>query len=156
MSIKTKTKKPSVKKPAAKKAVVKKVTKKPVAKIVTAKKPAKKKVAVKKSVAKKVASKKNVTAKKEPVMLSMHLAPMNLDPQVPKIPEMPEPPRPAHMGICKSCHLLPAAAYELVIVMTCLVFALSAVLMTSTQTINNQNQVISTLQEVNPMIYVMR
>jgi len=52
--------------------------------------------------------------------------------------------------------LLPAAAYELVIVLTCLTFSLSAVLLTSTQTIERQQDVIATLQKVKMDVYVRR
>ena len=119
----------------------------------------------KKSSAKIIASKKkSVTPKKrtasknteELLTLHLHHEELQLDPIVPRLPDMPEPPAPAEMGICKHCHLLPATAFELVLVMTCLVFSLSAVLLTSTQTIESQRDVIATLQKVKTDVYVRR
>lgn len=152
------TAKPKAKKSAAKKAVTKKkvVAKKPAAKKATKKNVvAKKKTAAKK---KSTTTKKRVVKKKDEELLTLHLhheAP-HLEPVIPRLPEMPEPPAPAEMGICKHCHILPAAAFELVIVMTCLVFSLSAVLLTSTQTIEHQQDVIATLQDVKMEVYVRR
>ena len=152
---KTKTK-PKAKKPSVKKSVTKKK--------VTAKKPTVKKVAAKKPVAKKkvakkpAAKKKRVVKKLDAELLTLHLhhtAP-KLDPVIPRLPDMPEPPVPIEMGICKHCHILPSAAFELVIVMTCLVFSLSAVLLTSSQTIEQQKDVIATLQDIKLEVYVRR
>lgn len=118
------------------------------------KKPAPKK----KAAAKKTSVKKRTVSTYDENLLTLHLhheAPQ-LDPIVPQLPDMPEPPAPAEMGICKHCHVLPASAFELVLVMTCLVFSLSAVLLTSTQTIERQNDVIATLQKVKAEVYVRR
>lgn len=79
-----------------------------------------------------------------------------LNPIVPMLPDLPEPPQPIELGICRHCHMLPAAAFELVIVMTCLVFSLSAVLMTSTQTIERQQNVITTLQQIQTDVYARK
>ena len=113
-----------------------------------------KKKPIGKSAKKKIAK----MQKKDDEILTLHLhhEVLQLDPVVPRLPDMPEPPEPAEMGICKHCHLLPAAAYELVIVLTCLTFSLSAVLLTSTQTIERQQSVISTLQKVKMEVYVRR
>ncbi len=112
----------------------------------------KKKVAAKKPAVKKRISKQD----DELLTLHLHHEVPQLDPVVPRLPDMPEPPEPAEMGICRHCHLLPAAAYELVIVLTCLTFSLSAVLLTSTQTIERQQDVIATLEKVKTEVYVRR
>lgn len=123
----------------------------------------KKPVAKKKSLS--VAGKKKSTAKRikkthqkiaEPFELMLHEEPSQMEPAVPHVPIMPVTPQPAEMGICKHCHLLPAAAYELVLVMVCLVFSLSAVLLTSVQTIQNQQSVIATLQKIKTTVYALR
>ncbi|HBL39607.1 TPA: hypothetical protein DDZ10_02955 [Candidatus Uhrbacteria bacterium] len=110
------------------------------------------------TMAKRQVAKKKTALKKDEDLLTLHLHHEipQLDPIVPCLPDMPEPPEPAEMGICKHCHLLPAAAYELVIVLTCLTFSLSAVLLTSTQTIERQQDVIATLQKVKMDVYVRR
>lgn len=122
------------------------------------KKASKKKPPKKKAAAKKTSVKKWMASTHDDDLLTLHLhheAPQ-LDPIVPQLPDMPEPPAPAEMGICKHCHALPASAFELVLVMTCLVFSLSAVLLTSTQTIERQQDVIATLQKVKAEVYVRR
>jgi len=139
------------------------VAKKSVTKTSTVKKSAVKKVtanktAVKKPVVKKKTVKRSHQADHDLELLTLHLhheAPQ-LDPIVPRLPAMPEPPAPVELGICKHCHLLPAAAFELVVVMSCLMFSLSAVLLTSTQTIELQRDVIATLQQVKTDVYVRR
>jgi hypothetical protein len=109
--------------------------------------PVKKKAAPKKRAAK--------SQSPSPFMLS-HDAHVLLDPSVPLLPRMPEPLKPLEPGICKHCHLLPAAAYELVIVFVCLAFSLSAVLLTSVQMIEDQQAVISALQKVKTNVYASR
>lgn len=145
---------------SATKPVAKTATKKPVtrAKKDVVKKPVAKKVTAKKSAVKKTATKKPVVKSDsfEPFILQLSQESTHLDPVIPKLPDLPEAPEPMEMGVCRHCNLLPAAAYELVIVMTCLVFSLSAVLLTSTQTIERQEQVIATLQEVGNQVYVRR
>jgi hypothetical protein len=109
-------------------------------------KPADKKRTAKKSDRKKPMKK---TAGKKLTMRCTCSDAEELTPVVPALPDLPEPPQPIEPGVCGHCHMLPAAAFELVIVMTCLVFSLSAVLMTSTQTIERQQDVIATLQQMN-------
>ena len=109
------------------------------------------------SAEKKATTKRKATSKKKKdLTLHLHHDAPKLDPVVPKLPSLPEPPEPVQHGICRHCHMLPAAAFELVIVMTCLVFSLSAVLLTSTQTIEMQQDVIATLQQVEVDVYARK
>ena len=90
-------------------------TKKPAAKKSTAKKIAKKKVTKRAVKPKKKAAKKVV----------MHAN--DIHEPLPKIPH-----------VCRSCHALPAGSVELVSLLLVLVFALSAVLITSVYALNQQ------------------
>ncbi|MBI2484539.1 hypothetical protein HYW18_00025 [Candidatus Uhrbacteria bacterium] len=93
---------------------------------------------------------------KKPLMTYPDVPHMHTDPLAPLLPTMPEPPKPLEPGICAHCHLLPASAYELVVVFLCLVFSLSAVLLTSVQLIEDQQAVIAALEKVKTTVYAQR
>jgi len=92
---------------------------------VATKKTAVKKAVVKKTVKKKVAKRAAKPKKKQEKKVVMHANDIH-------------EPLPAIPHVCRSCHALPAGSIELVSLLLVLVFALSAVLITSVYALNQQ------------------
>lgn len=107
----------------------------PTKKTTTKKKKAPAKKAVKKSTAKKPAAKKKIARKTVKAKKKVVMHANDVHEPMPAIPH-----------VCRGCHALPAGSVELVSLLLVLVFALSAVLITSVYALHQQSVQVDQLE----------